>query len=85
MDTGKAIIVAATALAVLGGAAVWAVQPRFSLTNIGEGASIRLDRRSGNMLGCERLRCRQIVEGDKIVRDPTELPAGFAVDQPPAK
>jgi hypothetical protein len=69
MQTGKAIVAGAIIIAATGAATAWAIQPRYSLTNVGGGASIRLNRASGDMIGCERLACAPIVKGDKAVED----------------
>lgn len=60
MQTARAIIVASVIVAATGAATAWAVAPRYSLTNVGQGVSIRLDRSSGDMLGCRELDCRPI-------------------------
>lgn len=80
MTTARAIIIAAVILAVVGAATAYLVTPRYSLTNPGQGVTIRLDRAGGDMIGCERLACRQIVKGSAPVADPAALPPGFVLD-----
>jgi hypothetical protein len=78
MQTGRAIIIAASIVAATGGAAAYYGPPRYSMTNPGGGVSIRLDRRSGDMMGCAGLDCQPIIKGDK--RLPTKDPyAGYAI------
>lgn len=68
MQTGKAIIAGAVIIATTGAVTAWAIQPRYSLTNVGDGTSIRLNRASGDMIGCERLACAPLAKGDSLVR-----------------
>lgn len=78
MQTGRAIIIASVIVAAVGGATAWAVAPRYSLTNVGQGVSIRLDRSSGDMLGCRELDCRQIANKPGALAETTPpLPPGF--------
>lgn len=68
MQTGKAILAGAFIVSGIGAVTAWAIQPRYSLTNVGGGTSIRLNRATGDMVGCERLACAPIVRGDKGLR-----------------
>jgi hypothetical protein len=70
MDTGKGLIGAAAILVIGGGVAAYAALPRYSLGNPGGGVSVRLDRRSGDMIVCEALACRPLVADGKIAPDP---------------
>jgi hypothetical protein len=67
MQTGRAIIAGAVILAATGAASAWALQPRYSLANPGQGVTVRLDRQTGDMMGCQRLACSAIVKGNKAV------------------
>ena len=67
MDTGKAIIISALIVAATGAATATLLQPRYSLTNVGAGHAIRLNRSSGDLMGCARLSCWPIVRDDKPV------------------
>lgn len=68
MQTGKAIILAAVILAGAGAATAWAIQPRYSLTNPRANFTVRLNRTSGDMIGCEGLTCQPMMKGDKVVK-----------------
>jgi hypothetical protein len=67
VDTGKAIVIGATIIAAAGAGTAWAIQPRYSLTNVGGGNSIRLDKASGDMIGCAGLDCEPIAASGKLV------------------
>ena len=66
MRTGWAIIIAAVIVGAAGIAAAYLAAPRFALGNPGGGVSVRLDRRTGDMIGCERLDCQPVVKGGSI-------------------
>ncbi|KXU31547.1 hypothetical protein A0J57_05405 [Sphingobium sp. 22B] len=66
MTVARSIIIAALIVVLGVGVISWALMPRYSLTTIGQGASIRLDRLSGSMVGCRELACRVIVDRDQI-------------------
>lgn len=80
MQTGKAIIAGAIILAATGAATAWAIQPRYSITNVGGEITMRLNRASGNLVGCVRLTCRALANGETVLPPPT--PAQDA-DTPP--
>jgi hypothetical protein len=78
MQTARAIVLSAVIVAATGAATAWAIAPRYSLTNVGQGVSIRLDRSSGDLLGCRELDCRKIADKAGAVSDATPpLPPGF--------
>lgn len=79
MQTGTAIVVGAAILAATGAATAWMVQPRYSLANPGQGVTVRLDRRTGELLGCERLDCHPILTDAKMVSAVPAPPLGFNV------
>lgn len=72
----RALIAAALILVIGGGLAAFLVLPRYSLTNVGQGVSIRLDRMRGDMIGCEGTACRELVKGEKIA--PVQWPGSPA-------
>jgi hypothetical protein len=80
MQTGWSIIIGAVLISGVGAATAFALQPRYSLGNPGQGITIRLDRKTGDLLGCERLVCRLIVSGDTIAEAPIPAPpAGYRI------
>lgn len=93
MQTGRAIIASAFILAATGAATAWAIQPRYSLTNPGGGTTMRLNRASGNLVGCVRLTCRALANGETVLPAPSAaedaglppLPEGATLDPQPAK
>jgi hypothetical protein len=84
MTVARSIIIAAMIVVLGGGAIAWALTPRYSMTNVGQGISIRLDRMSGGMIGCQLLDCRPIDDlsaekpWDKDPAVPTP-PPGFTI------
>jgi len=68
MQTGRAILAAGIIVAATGGATAWVIQPRYTLVNAGAGLTVRLDRNSGDMIGCERLQCAPIVHGETAIK-----------------
>lgn len=80
MRTGWAIIIAAVIIAATGSLTAWALTPRYSMSNPGAGVTIRLNRASGDLLGCERLACRPIVEGQTVLPEQVPPPpTGYTV------
>ena len=84
MQTGHALIAAAAILVIGGGVAAYTATPRYSLGNPGAGVSVRLDRRSGDMLGCQGMDCRAIVANGRAVPPAPmpPLPPGYVLDDP---
>lgn len=86
MQTGRAIIIGAALLAVAGAGSAFYMTPRYSLTNPGGGVTVRLDRQSGDMMGCAYLECAPIVAGGKPVKTESETipppPPGFTIVKP---
>jgi len=72
MQTSRAIVAAAVIIAGTGAATAYMLQPRYSLANPGQGVTVRLDRKTGDMMGCEGLTCRPVVEGGKAISYPWE-------------
>lgn len=80
MQTARAIILSAVIVAATGAATAWAIAPRYSMTNVGQGVSIRLDRSSGDLLGCRGLDCMPIANRAGAIKQ--EIPApppGFEI------
>ena len=67
MQTGRAIIIAAVVVAASGAATAWATTPRYTLTNPGAGLTVRLDRSTGDMIGCRQMECAPIVANGQAV------------------
>lgn len=82
MQTGRAIIIGAAIIAAAGGVTAWMVQPRYSLANPGQGVTVRLDRRTGDLMGCQQLECRLVVKGGQPIAAPEipPPPPGYAID-----
>lgn len=80
MQTGPALIAAAAILVVGGGVAAYTSAPRYSLGNPGGGVSVRLDRRSGDMMACQGMDCRAVIADDKAVPATPPIPAGWVLE-----
>ncbi|MBB4155309.1 hypothetical protein GGQ80_003229 [Sphingomonas jinjuensis] len=71
MRTGWAIIIAAIIVGLSGVVGARQYRPDYSLTNLGAGATMRLDNRSGDMIGCVRFACRDVVRNGRPLPAPT--------------
>jgi len=67
MTPARAIIIGSLILSATTAIAVHFTIPRYSLANIGDGHTVRLDRTSGDMIGCTQNECAPIVAGNKVL------------------
>ena len=88
MTTARAVLLSAglIALAIVG-TAWWSTERtaemnRYQLINAGGGATVRLDRESGELIGCRDDQCRQLTTGESIT-SPIERSAATMPAPPP--
>jgi hypothetical protein len=80
MQTGRAIIAAAAILTIGRGVAAYTATPRYSLGNPGAGVSVRLDRRSGDMMACQGMDCRAVIANGRAVSATPPIPVGRVLE-----
>ena len=90
MTTARAILLSALliALAIAGGAWWSAAQgvgaTRYQLANTGGGATVRLDRQTGDLIECRQGQCRALAKGEKLMRAPSDAWPGTEIPPPPS-
>lgn len=94
MTTSRAVLFSALLIALaIAGAAWWITERaaganRYQLINVGSGATVRLDRQTGDLIGCRADQCRQLARGESITSPMGQRaatmpapPPGFTLDK----
>ena len=90
MTTASAVLLSAVLIALASGGATWwavarlAEANRYQMVNLGGGVTVRLNRQTGDLVGCEGLECREMTKGEKIIAAQKHESRETEVPPPPA-